>query len=1020
MTTTTTTNLSGQARSAVRTSPYCVGLHASGDVQLVGGKAASLSLLIDAGLTVPPGYVITCPAYDLFKAKHPALTESALTMPITMATSSSSPASEPALTQTTVATSAAAPPPTSASFSSVSQLATTTSSSLQHSGTPPRSSHVHNVASCWPEELSHEIETQTTLLLEKWLTHKFTHTKPGAEISPAAAETLPLVAVRSSGVEEDSKQHAFAGMHDTILNVNPENLRENIIKCWDSASNERSSLYRLALGEGASSKDVKFAVIVQCMVHPVCSGVLFTVNPVNGSPDIVVNCAQGLGDAVVSGTVLPSQFSFDKQSLELKSHCGASTEHTALMPEAGWQQLLSQSVLLEKRLHSPQDIEWAWDGSTLWFLQSRPVTRAAMKPVSSQPDIFSCANTRESMGYALTPLTWTTFKQIIDTSMLELCTASGVSYNADRGFYAIKWGRTFQNVNVTHEMSEKFVGASWADTCKIFNIPDNVAKLASYPAVGYLKRMQGFWTVLSMMWSSSSFVLGVEQMVTDAKETLLDKYNNFNGEALSLEQAAQQLQEMIDNFVSIGVMYMNLTVHVSVYTSILGEVFRDPKTITVLLASLGGVWTAEQNQDLYSLAQTASQDLDVMHMINQNPLPPTWETDLNGTRFMTELRKFIRQYGFRGERELEVACPRWCEAPEIVVRLVSSIAQTLTRGEEDKASQRITQLIQMRQTAEQAALKSQSFLLRPLLTKVLARFQEMTRWRENSKCLVVLYIALCRKYLVRMAQLLFAKGVIENQGDLFYLSLEEVFNSLETGVEIPRLRASIEHNKLQVQHFENMVAPELFIGNTAFRIPSSAKRPLPEVLGPAIADSKEPTALKQLSGLAASIGFASAPACVVLSPYEGMSKLPVGHILAAAVVVANGGILSHGAITARELGIPAVVGVPGLMEEISDGDMLNVDGSAGTVVITEKSKTATTASSAPTLSSVASSAAAAATAAINTSSFSNECVVCLANQREVLFFPCKHIACCLKCSVTLTECPMCRAKIESVIQVYLA
>lgn len=406
-----------------------------------------------------------------------------------------------------------------------------------------------------------------------------------------------------------------------------------------------------------------------------------------------------------------------------------------------------------------------------------------------------------------------------------------------------------------------------------------------------------------------------------------------------------------------------------------------------------------------------------MQILSAKPLPTTWRTDLQGTKFQASLDQFLLRYGFRAERDMEVACPRWSERPEIVLEIVGSIARSINGTESDRSSQRITQLIDARQVAEQAALRSQSFLTRPLLNKVLVRFQEITRSRENTKTLLVLYIALCRKYLLHIASILVKDGLLENPEDIYFLSLAEVVsvcNSVDSPTVRNQVRLSIQRNRLQIHVFENMEAPELFVGHTALKM-THPKRTFPTTQ---TRGGLPPLPPRRLIGWGASVGCVAGRACVATTPYEGIQKLTVGNVLvckttdsawtplflkASAVVVENGGILSHGAITARELGIPTVVGAADCMNLIHDGEAVNVDGTYGVITFPDGGSA----------TSVTTGLAASRLNATNA-----KCLVCLAAQREVVCNPCKHITSCLQCSISLNECPVCRATVQSVVQVY--
>lgn len=173
----------------------------------------------------------------------------------------------------------------------------------------------------------------------------------------------PLYAVRSSSVSEDSDSSSFAGMHHTGLEVTDSEVLEEMKKCWASLFSDRALIYRL-------TKKLKpyeeMAVIVQEMVDADISGVLFTENP-DGSDEIYIESAEGLGEKLVSGEITPAKAKLERESLEIvKQETGLSSSELKKLAE--------KSLEIEEQFGSPQDIEWCVKDGEIFFLQSRPIT----------------------------------------------------------------------------------------------------------------------------------------------------------------------------------------------------------------------------------------------------------------------------------------------------------------------------------------------------------------------------------------------------------------------------------------------------------------------------------------------------------------------------------------------------------------------------------------------------------------------------------------------------------------------
>src|SRR5262249_29238715 len=174
-----------------------------------------------------------------------------------------------------------------------------------------------------------------------------------------------LFAVRSSGLGEGSEGHSFAGIHETHLNGAREQIVEAVLVCRRSASSEQAVAYRDARGLGSDG----IGVLVQCMVPAVISGVAFTINPITGADEIVINQAPGLGDALVSGLVEPDEYILRKSDLSVISARRVSDVAGTCLTELG-----RMLLRIEQIYGAPQDVEWWHDGHRYWIVQSRPVT----------------------------------------------------------------------------------------------------------------------------------------------------------------------------------------------------------------------------------------------------------------------------------------------------------------------------------------------------------------------------------------------------------------------------------------------------------------------------------------------------------------------------------------------------------------------------------------------------------------------------------------------------------------------
>ena len=199
-------------------------------------------------------------------------------------------------------------------------------------------------------------------------------------------DTVPAgtrFAVRSSGIGEDSAGHSFAGIHETHLNVERNQLVEAVLVCRRSGASDQSRAYRQARQLGGD--EAQIAVLVQRMVPAVTSGVAFTINPVTGADELVINAARGLGEALVSGLIDPDEFRVSKRDgMVLSARPGSAENGIADVAALSAAQLATLGALLvriEQHYGSPQDVEWCHDGEQFWIVQSRPVTTRRRNPI---------------------------------------------------------------------------------------------------------------------------------------------------------------------------------------------------------------------------------------------------------------------------------------------------------------------------------------------------------------------------------------------------------------------------------------------------------------------------------------------------------------------------------------------------------------------------------------------------------------------------------------------------------------
>jgi pyruvate,water dikinase len=375
-------------------------------------------------------------------------------------------------------------------------------------------------------------------------------------------------------------------------------------------------------------------------------------------------------------------------------------------------------------------------------------------------------------------------------------------------------------------------------------------------------------------------------------------------------------------------LHLNLTWAMSGNFSYLRKMLRtvlptaEAGVVADLVTGLGDVSSADHGYQLWALSRLARHSPQVMAFLAHTAWH-TWRDALAGTPFLDAWQRFLDTFGHRALYEVEMANPRWREQPDYLFEVLAAYA----RLPQDVVPFAPAEQARRRQATEQDTLRRLAPWRRFGFRLLLRRAQEFSRLRENSKSHLVQQIDLGRLMALRAGQLLAQDGVLATPDAVFFLEHSEIIAALhgEISPEVPQRLAT--QRQLGRQRDAARQPPELIIG----------ERP---VYGETLAAQGT-----QLSGLPSNPGRVTGIARVLRSPHEG-TRLQPGEILvapstdpgwtplfllAAGLVMETGGYLSHGAIVAREYGIPAVLNVPMATQRIPDGSTITIDGGQGVV-----------------------------------------------------------------------------------------
>lgn len=787
-------------------------------------------------------------------------------------------------------------------------------------------------------------------------------------------ETVVPVAVRSSATTEDLPSASFAGQQETFLNIiGLDALLSAVQHCWASLWTERAVSYRHS--RGIDPRTVRLAVVVQRMVAASVAGVLFTANPVTGKRrESVIEANPGLGEAVVSGVTNPDHFIVntptgaiverrrgDKQ-IVIQAASGGGTEQIkgdarawdACLSDVQVRALAELGADVEAHIGSPQDIEWAIDASgQIFLLQTRPITTlfpllAEAPSTDETVRVYLSFGVQQGttrpftpMGISALRLLTSGFSAFIGFPPSDpLVGPRFVTEAAYRLFFDVtaalrtSFGRTF----LLQAMEEAEVHAA-ASFHHLITDPRLSLLTWSRYTVGrtlvlFFVRSRLPWYLIQAVVSPKAAIARVTRLVNTMREA--NKLEEDATAATHLATAEQLLFECPRLLLRVSPVMIAGMQTFALARNMLGKLATVSECQMVLGGSPSNP-TTQMNLALWELSEQVRADAVTSQLVQHTPVALLVE-DYHAGRlpatFQQGLARFLREYGHQGVAELDLGTPRWSEDPGPVLTSLASYQQMqdLTHAPDVQFQRAGRAAHEMIASLTRRAVQHHrllgwfvGFCLRR--THTLAGFREMTRF------VVGLVLAQVRAHLVPVGKELAEAGRLAQADDIFFLTLPEVHEAL-AGTDLHTLvetRRAAYNEELSRRH-------------------------VPLVL---LSDGTEPGPARQsspsftngtLQGTPASPGMVTGNARVILDP-RGATLAP-GEILVApttdpgwtplfltagGLVMEMGGAMAHGAIVAREYGIPAVVGVPDATSRISTGNRISVDGTAGTVCIEQES-----------------------------------------------------------------------------------
>jgi pyruvate,water dikinase len=756
------------------------------------------------------------------------------------------------------------------------------------------------------------------------------------DVLDALGSTPSGWAVRSSAVAEDSDTASFAGIYDSLLNVEETQLWDAIRSCWSSWWSDRARAYRQRLG---LPHVPHMAVVIQHMVPAQCAGVAFTVDPISGdTTQMVVNAASGLGIDVVSGVVEPEQYWLSKtpdvRVLNTRLHPAATRPLLTAEMTAG---LGAQLLRIETLCGTPQDVEWAWDGEQCWIVQSRPITTVGQQTTDQHtahgPDVWTNANLKDVLPGLISPLSWSIVGTQLDDAIRIQYARRDYTWPVQRQAARRFWGRIYFNMSLFQQAAYEVYGAPSEDLIAHLGGP-KVQGFTPPQSPGWRMR----WRWLRNIVAAMRFFKHLYREVPGRFAELYQYYQEERQHIPQLDREAliQALLTRAETNLPFLVFHLDLNAALNAYLTILRQLMQrylpeaEGSRFADLVTGLGEVHSADHSYRLWELSRLARQMPEVMTFLVRRDWRD-WREALAPTEWAAPWQAFLDTYGHRGLYEVDVANPRWREQPDYLFDMLAAYA-ALAQDTPPFNPQRQTQ---RRQHAEAATLGQMPFWLRPWCRHALRRTQAFSRYREQSKSHLVRLIDLARQVCLRAGDILVQAGLLDERDAVFFLERDDLVAALHGEVDRTFIQHRVAQRRLERRRYAALQPPDAIVGD----------RPVYET---GLSDHG-----RVLSGLPSSPGRVVGTARILRTPQDS-PRLQAGDILvapstdpgwtplfllAAGLVMETGGYLSHGAIVAREYGIPAVLNVPLALQRIPDGATITLDGAAGTIQLADPTST---------------------------------------------------------------------------------
>lgn len=766
-------------------------------------------------------------------------------------------------------------------------------------------------------------------------------------------------AVRSSAGNEDSAENSFAGQFETYLYVKKNDILNKILEVYLSAFSDRINTYR---EENKISEIMIPSVIVQRMVNSEKSGVAFGANPVSSNiKEVVVSAVWGLGSGLVDGIATADTYILKDSKIEKqiakKDFCHM-LENGEVISKNVEENLKEKQVLAEEEIREVkdlvkktsdyfgryQDIEWAYEKNKLYLLQSRPITTLSTSK-DGKLNVFDNSNIVESYGGITTPLTFSFIRMVYENVYIELCKIFNVErekieMNSQmfKSMLALIDGRVYYNLYGWYGMlsmfpglgnnkkfMEQMMGVKESLPDDLFPVPEATFK----DKVGLVNTgwglVKGFFKIRKM---TDRFYDRLNDALEDKNIDNMDLYE-LHDYYYELEQKLLHKWDapLVNDFLAM-IFYGQLKQQCREIFENEGDMIHND-----LLCNEGGIISSEPAKRIKEMARLVKDNDELLNLLECNDFLYISKELPKYKEFNQLLNEYLNKFSDRCLQELKLETLTLKDNPASLYASIATFARRIKNVDISEVDERENRINAEKKVKEKLRFKP---IHRAKFHFILNQARYTVKNRENLRFERTRLFGRIRELFLRIGFILTSMNVIENKRDIFYLEVDEILYYIDGKSTTNNLKELIQIRKSQYSKYKEEHPDERFYSYGAVNIGNSFKRENN------IKNTKK--ASVELKGIGASPGVVTGKVRIIKDPAN--AKLEQGEILvaeytdpgwimlfpaASGILVERGSLLSHSAIVSRELGIPAVVGITGLINSLKTGDEVELDGTTGNV-----------------------------------------------------------------------------------------